>query len=68
MSMLSETLRPAELGDRIRDACSVTAEFLADIIGTTSQRFAAPGQSAKTARVRQLIQSQAWTDAALALL
>ena len=68
MSMLSETLKPAELGDRIRDACGVTAEFLADIIGATCRRFAAPGQNARTARVERLIQSQAWTDAALALL
>jgi hypothetical protein len=68
MSMLSESQKPAELGDRIRDACGVTAEVLADIIGTTSRRFASPGQGAKTARVERLIQSQAWTDAALTLL
>ena len=68
MTMLSESQTPAELGERIRDACAVTAEFLADIIGVTSRRFAAPGQGAKTARVERLIQSQAWTDAALALL
>ena len=32
MSLLAETQNPAELGDRLRDAYVVTAEFLSDII------------------------------------
>jgi hypothetical protein len=68
MTMLSESQNPAELGDRIRDACSVTAEFLAEIIDATSRRFASQSQSTKSARVKRLIQSGAWTDAALALI
>jgi hypothetical protein len=68
MSILSEPQDPAELGDRIRDACGVTVEFLADIISATCRRFTSPGQSARTARVERLIQSQAWTDAALSLI
>src|SRR6478752_4583900 len=68
MSLLAETQRPAELGDRIRDAYVVTAEFLSDIIHQTCRRFPSASQSGKTARVERLIQSGAWTDAALALI
>jgi len=67
MSLLSETTS-AELGDRLRDAYAVTAEFMADIISQTCRRFPSAGQSGKTSRVERLIQSGAWTDAALALL
>jgi len=67
MSLLSETTS-AELGVRLRDAYAVTAEFMADIISQTCRRFPSAGQSGKTSRVERLIQSGAWTDAALALL
>ena len=68
MSLLVQTQNPAELGDRLRDAYAVTAEFLSDIISQTCRRFPSTGQSSKTARVERLIQSGAWTDAALALI
>jgi len=68
MSLLAETQRPAELGDRIRDAYVVTAEFLSDILHQTSRRFPSESRSSKAARVERLIQSGAWTDAALALI
>src|SRR6266850_2326256 len=68
MSLLAETQNPAELGDRLRDAYVVTAEFLSDIISQTCRRFPSAGQSSKTARIERLIQSGAWTDAALALI
>ena len=68
MSLLSEPQNPAELGDRLRNACAVTAEFLSDIIRQTCRRFPSAGQSGKTARVERLIESSAWTDAALALI
>ena len=32
MSLLLNQQAPADLGDRLRDACYVTAEFLSDII------------------------------------
>ena len=67
MSLLQEN--PAtELGDRLRDAYAVTAEFLSDIIRQTCRRFPSLGQSGKTDRIERLIQSGAWTDAALALI
>ncbi|HEX7919795.1 MAG TPA: hypothetical protein VF583_02505 [Bradyrhizobium sp.] len=58
----------ADLGDRLRDAYTVTAEFMADIVSQTCRRFPSAGQSSKSARVERLIQSGAWTDAAIALL
>ena len=67
MSILLEQTFPATLADRLRDACGVTAEFLSDIIQETCRRFPSEG-SVKAARVERLIQSQAWTDAVLALI
>jgi len=67
MPVLSQNTS-ANLGDRLRDAYAVTAEFMADIIGQTCRRFPSAGQSGKTSRVERLIQSGAWTDAAIALL
>ena len=58
----------ADLGDRLRDAYAVTAEFMADIIDQTCRRFPSTGQSGKSAHVERLIRSGAWTDAALALI
>jgi len=68
MLILAESQNPADLGDRLRNAYAVTAEFLSDIISQTCRRFPSTGQSARTARIEQLIQSGAWTDAALALI
>jgi hypothetical protein len=68
MSIFSEQTFPASLDDRLRDAYGVTAEFLSDIVGETCRRFPSSGGNAKAARLERLIQSQAWTDAALALI
>src|SRR3954447_5964953 len=68
MSILLEQTFPTTLADRLRDAYGVTAEFLSDIIKETCRRFPSAEGSAKAARVERLIQSQAWTDAALALI
>jgi hypothetical protein len=68
MPLFSKHQDSTELGDRLRDADAVTAEFLSDIISKTCRRFPSQGQSGKTARVERLIQSGAWTDAVLALI
>jgi len=68
MSLLLEQQAPAELGDRLRDAGCVTAEFLSDIIHATCRRFPSTVQNFRSARIERLIESQAWTDAALALI
>ena len=68
MSILLEQTLPATLSDRLRDAFCVTAEFLSDVISETCRRFPSVNGNARTARIERLIQSQAWTDAALALI
>lgn len=68
MSTLLQQTVPAALGDRLHAAYGVTAEFLSDVIHETCRRFPSTDGNAKTARIERLIQSQAWTDAALALI
>src|SRR5216683_7254320 len=68
MPLLSEHRDPRELSDRLRDAHAATADLVAEIIGETCRRFPSTGQSEKTARIERLIQTDAWTDAALALI
>jgi hypothetical protein len=68
MSLLSERQLPADLGDQLRNTGYVTAEFFTDITRATSRRLPSAKQNARAARVEHLIQSQAWTDAALALI
>src|ERR1700754_2169378 len=48
------------LDARLRDAPAVTADLIADVIGKPSRRL--------PVRIERLIDSGAWTDAALALL
>ena len=68
MFALSEHRAPAPIHDRLREAYAVTAELISSVIGETCRRFPSVGQTEKTARIERLIQSQAWTDAALALI
>jgi hypothetical protein len=56
------------LNDRLRDAAEASTQVLGEVIDTSCRRFPSLGQSAKTARIEQLIQAEAWTDAALALI
>jgi hypothetical protein len=68
MSLLAETHNPAELGERLRNANTVTADVMSDVIGQACRRFPSLGQSEKSFRVERLLKSGAWTDAALALI
>jgi hypothetical protein len=68
MTLLSQHHDPGELGDRLREAHAVTAELMSEIIGGVCRRFPSLGQTGKTARIEQLISSEAWTDSALALI
>jgi hypothetical protein len=74
MTLLSEHLaeraseHAGELGDRLRDAHAVTPELLSRIIRETCRRFPSVGQSDNSAGIARLIGSDAWTDAALALI
>jgi hypothetical protein len=68
MLALSEHHDPGELNDWFRGTHAVTAELLSEVIGETCRRFPSVGQTGKTAQIERLIQSGAWTDAALALI
>src|SRR5216684_1729370 len=68
MPLLSEPHDPGELNDRLRDAHVVTADLMSQVIGETWRRFPSAGQTDETARIERLIGSEAWTDAALALI
>jgi hypothetical protein len=56
------------LADRIRDADAVTTDLISSVIQTACRRFPSVGQVGKTTRIERLIASEAWTDAALALI
>jgi hypothetical protein len=58
--MLVFSERHDGLDDRLHDAPAVTAGLIAEVVGTSSRRL--------PARIERLIESGAWTDAALALL
>src|ERR1700682_838209 len=68
MPLLREHRDPRKLSDRLRDAHAATADLVAEIIGETCRRFPSVGQTEKTAKIERLIQTGAWTDAALALI
>src|ERR1700688_1380935 len=68
MRLLREHLDPLVLSDRLRDAHAVTLELMSEYVAAACRRFPSMGQSEKTARIERLIASEAWTDAALALI
>jgi hypothetical protein len=57
-----------ELPAPLRDAEAVTAPLIWQVISETCRRFPSKGQAGSTARIEALIRSEAWTDAALALI
>jgi hypothetical protein len=57
-----------DLGDRLHDAPAMTAELLSDVIREACWRFPPIRRTEKSARIERLINSSAWTDAALALI
>jgi hypothetical protein len=65
---LSEQRDPDALNDALRSAHALTATLMSNIIKQTCRRFSSAGQSAKTAKIQQFVESAAWTDAALALI
>lgn len=68
MSIFSEHRDPAALDEKLHGEHAVTAALMSEIIRQACRRFPSVGQSAKTARIGQLIGSAAWIDAALALI
>jgi hypothetical protein len=57
-----------EFDERLRDAPEVTAGLMSEILAENSRRFPSVGRTGKTARIERLIRSEAWIDAALALI
>jgi hypothetical protein len=68
MLTLSERHPLDELNDRLRQVHAVTTGLMSEITGQACRRFPSAGQHGKTARIEQLIQCEAWTEAALALI
>jgi len=56
------------LGDRLRNAQGMTGPLMREIMEKACRRIPSLGQSERTARLMQLIDAEAWTDAALALM
>jgi len=68
MQQASENHGLDELSGRLHDASEANALLLGEVIAAACRRFPSMGQSAKSARIEQFIQAEAWTDAALALI
>jgi hypothetical protein len=68
MLTLSKHPAPGRLDDRLSDAPAVTTDLMSQVIDEACRRFPAMARTEKSARIEQLIQSEAWTDAALALI
>ena len=68
MPSVSDCLESGTLNDRLSDAHAVTAKLMSELIGATCRRLPSAGRPAKSARIERLIGSQAWIDAALALI
>jgi hypothetical protein len=68
MQLLREHHDLGQLYDTLHQAHAVTADLLLEVIGETCRRLPPKRQTENAARIEQLIQSGAWTDAALALI
>ena len=62
----SKTRRPKARSPDNAD--TVTADIMSDVIGQACRRLPSLGRSEKSVRLERLLQSGAWTDAALALI
>jgi hypothetical protein len=56
------------LSDRLRDTALVTPSLFQEIVDEVCRRFPSSAHSEKSARIEQLIDANAWTEAALALI
>jgi len=57
-----------ELAGRLREADTLTADLLSDVIREACWRLPSVGRTRRFDRLEQLIRSGAWTDAVLVLL
>jgi hypothetical protein len=68
MPLLSKHHDLDQLDDRLHQVHAVTADLISLVINETCRRFPSLATAGKAAQVKRLIESGAWTDAALALL
>jgi hypothetical protein len=68
MLQILQRNEPADLNDQLRGAGSASAELMSKIVAGACRRFPSMAQTDKTMRIERLMQSEAWTDAALALI
>ncbi|WP_426613975.1 hypothetical protein [Bradyrhizobium sp. McL0616] len=59
---------PPSLSERLRTVDAMTRPLMLEIIDKACRRFPSLGQNERTARVMRLVDAEAWTDAALALM
>lgn len=59
---------PPSLSDRLRNAQCMTGPLMLEILDKACRRIPSLRQSERTSRLIRLIDAEAWTDAALALL
>jgi hypothetical protein len=67
-SMLDIERRLDDLQERLRRAPGVTPDLMLKVVAGACTRIATPGCAVKAARINRLIESEAWTEAALALV
>jgi hypothetical protein len=68
MSVVSNPYDPITLCDRLRTASKVTRELISEIVEKACRRLPSLGQNEATARLKRLIEAEAWADTALALI
>ncbi|HEX9211481.1 MAG TPA: hypothetical protein VF901_13320 [Bradyrhizobium sp.] len=68
MTAILRPCDPSALSDHLRNAHAMTRPLMLEIIDKACRRFPSLGQGERTARVMHLVDAEAWTDAALALM
>src|ERR1700693_375093 len=65
---LDRESRLTDLQDQLRRAHVVTPDLMSKVVAGAGTRFTMPSCAGKAAKIGRLIESEAWTEAALALV
>jgi hypothetical protein len=68
LPLSKDMARLDRVSDQIQHAPAVTADLMSDLIAAACARLPLLNRAGKVASVRRLIETSAWTDAALALI
>jgi hypothetical protein len=68
MPVVTQLFDPIALTERLRIAHVVTRPLMQDILNRACRRFPSLGQTERTVRLKRLVDAEAWSHAALALL